>query len=490
LGCSCSRNNGEIIYGFVFNNGANTSNPTGNDWQLRIWNCTLASVTETGSGTVNASGTTQTSRLTNISDTTGGPAVPVTSLGGTQLVLSPSTVAVSLQLTEQNYTYYPFEDYYLLCRNGTLPTAGSNATTPGSPAYSYFAIACSDETINGVAYKPGQLMWIKTFNAPSDGSSVIAGPSADGVFTTVDKETGVISAFDMTTGASLWTSTALGSATAYPYTQGTTATGCTAAIAYNTLYTAGSSGQVYAYDLQTGTLKWGYILPLTGVQGVSAYPTNIGLIADGKIYLGSYTLTSASSLYSGASVTCLNAWDGTKLWTLPSWGGAGGFAVSDGYMTYLDYYTLNVFSIGRGPSSTTVDSTVGDMKQATITGTVTDASPGSAIKGSGAIADKDMSAWMAYMFMNAAKPANASGVDVTITVIDPNNNLQTVGTVAANTDGTYSINYTPAIPGTYQVIATFAGTNGYYPSFAHSTMYVNEAAQPTATPTATPVSMT
>jgi hypothetical protein len=99
-----------------------------------------------------------------------------------------------------------------------------------------------------------------------------------------------------------------------------------------------------------------------------------------------------------------------------------------------------------------------------------------------------MGAWMAYEFGGAAKPANVTGVDVVINVVDPNGNNYVVGTTTCNTDGTYSVTFTPQIQGQYQVIASFAGTNSYYPAFAHSTAYVNTLSSAGATPTPTPIS--
>jgi hypothetical protein len=161
-------------------------------------------------------------------------------------------------------------------------------------------------------------------------------------------------------------------------------------------------------------------------------------------------------------------------------------------MVYLNYYDLQLYTVGKGPSAITVGTTtgIGEMSKVTVAGAVTDASPGSQIKGSAAISDKDMGAWMAYKFMNQPRPANARGVDVTISVVDPNNNLYVVNTTTSNSDGTYSVDFAPQVAGQYQLIATFAGSNSYYPSFAHSTVYVNAAAPVTAAPTATPVSMT
>jgi hypothetical protein len=481
---------GPNMYAYVFNNITRTNPQITNNWQVRIWNSSKAT-TETSTGTINASGTTQTSRLQL--------NVPINYVyGGQQIVLQPDTVAVAATYVMSTYTYTPITNAILLCRNGTLPIQGSNATGAAAQ-YTYFAISLSNQTIQGHDYTEGQLMWIKTYSWPTDDSTLIQGPAADGVYTMVSPQTGIWMGFDMVSGTLLWTSTPEG----HPYTPGNAATGSTASIAALNYAVSGSytysqhhnlyvtnNGVLYCYDLFDGH-GWTYSAPVGYSAYTNNYPLNIGAIADDKIYLGSY-VDAGQSLLSGSLVRCLNATDGSLIWTIPSWGGSGGFAVSDGYMTYLNYYDLQVYTVGKGPSAITVGvaNGVSDASKVTVTGTVTDQSPGSAIKGTAAISDKDMGAWMAYKFMNQARPANAAGVDVTISVIDPNGNPKVVGTGTSNSDGTYSIDFVPEISGTYQLIATFTGTNSYYPSSAHSTVYVNAPVQPTAAPTATPAPVT
>ena len=48
-------------------------------------------------------------------------------------------------------------------------------------------------------------------------------------------------------------------------------------------------------------------------------------------------------------------------------------------------------------------------------------------------------------------------------------------------NGNYGFKYTPNVPGTYQIIATFAGSNAYGPSSSTTYLAVGEAA-PTASP--------
>ena len=98
-----------------------------------------------------------------------------------------------------------------------------------------------------------------------------------------------------------------------------------------------------------------------------------------------------------------------------------------------------------------------------------------------------MSDWMAYVYQQQPKPANFTGVDVTLNVIDANGNYRTIGTATTDASGYYSCVWTPDISGKYTVIATFAGTNGYWPSSQETSFNIQDApATPTPMPTAAP----
>ena len=100
-----------------------------------------------------------------------------------------------------------------------------------------------------------------------------------------------------------------------------------------------------------------------------------------------------------------------------------------------------------------------------------------------------MTAWMEYMFMQQAKPTNAKGVEVSLNAIDPNGNLVPIGTTTSDMNGNYAIAYNPEVPGTYQIIANFAGTKAYGPSSATTYMTVEDAAPATPTPAPQPESI-
>ncbi|MEM3880936.1 MAG: hypothetical protein QXD19_04230, partial [Candidatus Bathyarchaeia archaeon] len=106
-----------------------------------------------------------------------------------------------------------------------------------------------------------------------------------------------------------------------------------------------------------------------------------------------------------------------------------------------------------------------------------------------AIADEYMSEWMEYVYMQQIKPTNIKGVEVTITVLDPNGNCYDVAKTTSDASGFYSATFTPPVPGKYTVIATFTGSESYYGSSAETAIYVEEAPPVSTEPTATPASM-
>ncbi len=173
------------------------------------------------------------------------------------------------------------------------------------------------------------------------------------------------------------------------------------------------------------------------------------------------------------------------------WGGNG--IIGDSIIATLDTYDLQVYAIGKGATQTSITATPGVSALnggVMITGYVTDTSPGTAdtsIKlrfpnGVPAVSDESQSQWMLYVYKQFERPTNATGVPVTISVIDANGNYRTVGTTTADANGFFSFEWTPDITGKYTVYATFEGSHAYYSSFAQTAIGVTQAA---ASPTAT-----
>jgi hypothetical protein len=106
-----------------------------------------------------------------------------------------------------------------------------------------------------------------------------------------------------------------------------------------------------------------------------------------------------------------------------------------------------------------------------------------------AVSDASMTDWMGYIYQQKPLPADAAGVEVTLSVLDSNNNCYDIGTATTDANGFFSYEWTPEIPGKFTVFATFAGTNGYWPSHAETAFTVMQAPAATPAPTPPPASM-
>ena len=227
-------------------------------------------------------------------------------------------------------------------------------------------------------------------------------------------------------------------------------------IAYGKLFTSGYDGHVRAYNIQTGELIWDYYFGSAGFETpYGTWPVYNGFtIADGKIYVANDEHSPDAILWRGGSTVCLDAETGDLLWKMSGWLRIP--AIADGYLTAVNAYDNQIYTIGKGPSATTVQAPLSGVASGypvTITGTVTDQSSGA--KGTPAISDENMTVWMEYLHQQKSMPVNAKGVEVMLTAVDPNGNSQTIGTVTSDIGGSYGISWTPTIQGKYQIMATF-----------------------------------
>jgi hypothetical protein len=93
-----------------------------------------------------------------------------------------------------------------------------------------------------------------------------------------------------------------------------------------------------------------------------------------------------------------------------------------------------------------------------------------------------MTQFMEYVYMQMPKPTNTTGVTVVLNVLDPNGNYYEVARTTSDADGFYKTSFQPEVPGEYTIIASFDGSNSYWPSDAKTAIKVDEA--PTTAPTA------
>ena len=265
------------------------------------------------------------------------------------------------------------------------------------------------------------------------------------------------------------------------------------------MYLQGYGGELFCYDTKTGNLLWKYNNTDSGVDtSWGLMPIFISAIADGKVYAFNNEHSPNSPLYNGYSIYCLNATTGQEIYKMLSWsgqtgGGGGNTAVlADDSLVYYNYYDNQLYCVSKGPTKTTVSApslAAASGQSVVISGTVMDISSGTTQNeqaarfpnGVAVASDESTSAWMEYVYMDQSKPTNFTGVTVAISVIDANGNYRTIGTTTTDSSGTYGFTWIPDIQGEYKVIATFAGNNGYYGSYAEAYFAVDEPA-PTASP--------
>ncbi len=268
--------------------------------------------------------------------------------------------------------------------------------------------------------------------------------------------------------------------------------------AYGMFYSERMSGQIIAYDIQTGQRVWNFNVtdPYSEILWSENFPTEFHFATDGKIY-ASYAEHSPNLSARGAPMVCLNATTGEEIWRI-SWFGnwwGGTNVIGDGVMVGLNAgYDNRLYAFGQGASATTVQaspkvSTNGD--KVLVEGYVTDIAPGLAKydiaarfpNGVPAVSDASMTGFMQYVWMQyPTRPTDTTGVPVTIFVTDPNGNSYQVATATSDSNGFYSTNFTPEVPGQYKIIAAFEGTKSFYGSNAETAINVGEA-HATATPT-------
>jgi len=287
-------------------------------------------------------------------------------------------------------------------------------------------------------------------------------------------------------------------------------------------YTINTAGIVSCFNATTGEFYWNWTAPNIGyleVQGTTYTPLLLLFFIDDPVTGHTLLYVDGSTGWAGQTVPirrdsaifCIDTSTGQMVWRLEAYPSAANNAlskvvISEGRIIYMDNHDNQIYCLGKGPSATTVSApqTVPSLgSSVTITGTVTDQSPSGrhnvagsldfALKGTPAISDADMEAWMEYLFQQRPMPSNAKGVNVTLDAIDPNGNFIHIGTTTSDSASNFGLSWTPEVPGTYQIIATFGGSAAYGPSYSTAYMTVGEAppvvAEPQPAPAQPPLDM-
>jgi hypothetical protein len=390
----------------------------------------------------------------------------------------------------------------IILGSGKIPSIMNTIFTGDqSSSYPYTMWALNLNSSKGTI---GSLLWIKTYDPPAGNVSRMMGPAdfESRVFTMSDRETRVWYGYNLDDGSPIWgPTTPQGPFDYYGNEGGNNVYG---AVAYGKLYTSGYSGVLYCHDLKTGNLLWTYGNGDAGNSTSSGsatvygrYPLFLDAIADGKLYAYTSEHSPNTPQYKGALQRCLNATTGQDLWTLDSWLCQNAY-IADGFLTYLNTYDMQIYTIGKGPSAMTVEAPKTSLelgKSLVISGTVTDICAGTKQaeqvarfpNGVPAVSDKSQSSWMAYIYQQKPRPTDITGVPVSISVVDTNGNYRTIGTVTSNSDGYFTYQWKPDIEGQYTVYASFGGSESYWPSYAVTSFAVDPApATPTPVPTQAP----
>ncbi len=365
----------------------------------------------------------------------------------------------------------------------------------------------------------GSVLWVKNYTAPN----VMTGNPNLGSFTqrvvAVDPVTRVVTmqicetmqwiGYSLDTGAQLWGPTTTSFPDGYQYFGSGLGAGQNAIDAYGKIYVQGYGGEIWCYDTSNGNLLWQFGNGGSGNStndGINSpwglLPTMVTAVADGKVY--AYTTQhgngAQSPYYVNEMEYCLNATTGQQIWSMlgqsPNSGGPGypENIIADGEMVYQNMYDNQIYAVGQGPSQTTVTApnpvaTVGTP--IVLKGSVMDISAGTKQNqqaanfpaGVPAVSDDSQSQWMEYVYMQKPFPTNATGVQVTLSVLDSNNNYRPIGTTTTDSNGMFTLAWTPDVPGNYTVYANFAGTNSYWPSSSETSFIAGSPA--TIAPTTT-----
>ena len=285
---------------------------------------------------------------------------------------------------------------------------------------------------------------------------------------------GYMHGVSLTTGKVVWTSS---EPSILPWGAFFTYTG---AHAYGNFYQASWDGYMRAYDATSGVVVWKTFLD-NNQETAMGHNVAWGqpVIADGKIYFSTGEHTPPTPYPRGNKLYCLDAYTGELIWKMPIMERGRLGAISAGILMQHNAYDGLYYAFGKGPSETTVSiqqNVVAKGSSTLIMGTVTDQSAGA--KGTPAVSDGSMGAWMEYLYMNAPEPADATGVQVALVAVASDGNVIDIGHATSTSSGEFSLLWTPPAEGTYRIIASFDGSGSYYSSWGETSLGVTAAPSP------------
>jgi len=272
----------------------------------------------------------------------------------------------------------------------------------------------------------------------------------------------------------------------------------------NSLVYGLSYSGIWAFNVTNGEIAWHYINNdvyyeepyASNIVSSGGYPNNLGLQA-GDTYasysygstgpiIGGSPSTGGSVLYAvqsehsptfyyrGYGMQAIDAITGEHLFDIKGIYSLG--AIAEGVLILSDSQNGNTYAWGKGETTTTVapsSKVITKGQSILLEGSVLDMSP--AQQGTAAVSTDGMEDWMEYLHMQQPFPMDCKGVDVSLDIIDPNNNFFHIGTVTSDLSGNYKFGWKPEIEGVYTVTASFEGSDAYYSSAADTAVLVTEA---------------
>ncbi len=301
--------------------------------------------------------------------------------------------------------------------------------------------------------------------------------TGDDIYLQFDPLNMVYLAYDLNTGQQKWVSDPLD----YPWGQ-YIANSIGGVIVNGKLYVSGMDGMIHCFDASNGKQLWKFSSGNSGLETpYGAWPMGSGpIFADGVVYTGVGEHSPTNPLFRGGKLFALDMNTGNKLWEMNGWISVQ--AIADGYLLGYNLYDNRIYCIGKGPSETAVAASPEVVQKGAsllIKGTVTDQSTG--LKGTPAISDANMGAWMAFKYEQQPCPADVNGVPVMLQATAPDGSTVEIGTVTSDAYGIFKKLWTPTMEGEYSITAVFAGSDSYGSSSAETVVGISAAAATTPT---------
>jgi hypothetical protein len=323
----------------------------------------------------------------------------------------------------------------------------------------------------------GKSLWIENRTTPAGATNFgLMGPLKNGIYAEFDKGAMQWRGYSVSTGKEVW-------GPSEPYSDAWGSQPSESLSAYGNIYQVAIDG-IHALELSTGKRLWDFHADISGSEfpGFSTYPFLAAMmtVADGKVFAATGN-SHGDPLFRGAKLYAIDANSGKQVWNI------NGFfldtmPVADGYLVGFNGYDNSIYCFGKGQTATTVTAMPGVGNTVTVQGTVTDQSPGKA-KGTPAISDASMTAWMEYLYMQKPKPEGATGVPVEVKATSSSGQTTSLGTVISDSRGQFKVAWTPPTNDLYTITAAFAGSESYFGSEAETALSVNAVGSTAPTPT-------